>query len=158
MMRWIDLCVRSGQHLHLKRPVLLRAYGGAARHERWECIMAAIDGLFFKYGHRITSGVAEFLYDRIEADTALAPFFEGVNLAALRDHMADLLSVLTGGPDMYKGQDIGKAHADLNIDEAAFNRVAGHLVASLEQAGIAPEDAAALLEVIARQKAIVISA
>ena len=120
--------------------------------------MVAIDGLFFKYGHRITSGVAEFLYDRIEADTALAPFFEGVNLASLRDHMADLLSVLTGGPEMYKGQDIGKAHADLNIDEAAFNRVAGHLAAALDQAGIAPDDAAALLEVIAGQKANVISA
>ena len=37
-------------------------------------------------------------------DPELAPFFEGVDIEKLREHLADFLTVLTGGPDHYKGR------------------------------------------------------
>ena len=37
-----------------------------------------------KYGSRLTSGMAEFFYDRVLVDTELAPFFEGIDVEKLR--------------------------------------------------------------------------
>ena len=54
--------------------------------------------LYVKYGSRITTGISELIYDRLLADPDLAPFFVGVDVEALRDHIADFLGVVTGGP------------------------------------------------------------
>ena len=57
--------------------------------------------LYVKYGSRLTSGIAECFCDRVLADPDLAPFFDGVDVEKLREHLADFLTVLTGGPDLY---------------------------------------------------------
>ena len=62
--------------------------------------------------------------------------------------MADLLCTLTGGPDIYKGQNLADAHADYKIDSASFDRVAGHLAAALEEVGIDAEDAGLVLPLL----------
>lgn len=111
-----------------------------------------IDLLYFKYGNRLSSGVAELLYDKIEADHDLAHFFVNADFTGLREHMADLLCTLTGGPDIYKGQNLADAHADYKIDSASFDRVAGHLATALEEAGIAAEDAGLVLATVAGYK------
>lgn len=111
-----------------------------------------IDLLYFKYGNRLSSGVAELLYDKIEADPELAHFFVNTDFAGLREHMADLLCTLTGGPDTYKGQNLADAHADYKIDSASFDRVAGHLAAALEEVGIDDEDAGLVLTAVASYK------
>jgi truncated hemoglobin YjbI len=74
--------------------------------------------LYVKYGSRITTGISELVYDRLLADPDLAPFFVGVDVEALRDHMADFLGVVTGGPDIYRGRDIRDAHHSLSITNA----------------------------------------
>jgi hemoglobin len=53
--------------------------------------------LYMKYGSRVTSGLAECLYDRLLVDPELAPFFVGVDIDRLREHVAEFLTVLTGG-------------------------------------------------------------
>ena len=80
--------------------------------------------LFVKYGSRLTSGMAECVYDRVLADDELAPFFKGIDIEVLREHMADFLTVLTGGPNIYKGRDIYEAHKDFTITAAHFDAVA----------------------------------
>ena len=111
-----------------------------------------LDLLYFKYGNRLSSGVAELLYDKIEADAELAHFFVNTDFAGLREHMADLLCTITGGPDIYKGQNLADAHADYKIDSASFDRVAGHLAAALEEAGIDADDAGLVLTAVASYK------
>ena len=54
--------------------------------------------LYMKYGSRVTSGMAEYLYDRMLDDPELATFFDGVDIDWLREHVADFLSVLAGAP------------------------------------------------------------
>ena len=51
-------------------------------------------------GSRLTSGMAECFYDRVLVDPELAPFFEGIDVEKLREHLADFLTVLTGGPNL----------------------------------------------------------
>ena len=114
--------------------------------------------LYAKYGNVIASGVAEFLYDRIQKDSYLTPFFVGVNMDALTEHMGDMLCVLTGGPDIYKGQDVIAAHKDMKIDETAFNAVVGHLIKAFEDAGVEEADSALVLAELAGAKDGIITA
>ena len=114
--------------------------------------------LFVKYGSRLTSGMAECVYDRVLADDELAPFFKGIDIEVLREHMADFLTVLTGGPDIYKGRDIYEAHKDFTITAAHFDRLMQHIAAAAAELEIEPEDIAAVAAAITDLKDKVVTA
>lgn len=92
-------------------------------------------------------------YDRVLADPAVAPWFDGVDLPQLRQHQREFLTIVLGGPsrlgtaDRYRGRGLAVAHAGRAIDDDAFTRVRDHLVATLRELGVAP---AQLAEVGAR--------
>jgi len=96
--------------------------------------------LYMKYGSRVTSGMAECLYDRVLGDPELAPFFANVDIDRLRDHVADFLTVLAGGPDIYQGRDLRDAHAGYAISKDQFERVMGHIAAAATELAIEPQD------------------
>lgn len=104
--------------------------------------------LYVKYGSRLTSGMAECFYDRVVVDPELAHFFEGINMDALSEHLADFLTVLTGGPNLYKGRDLREAHKGLNITDADFNRLMTHVAAAAEELEIEPQDIATVAAAI----------
>lgn len=105
--------------------------------------------LFVTYGSRLTSGVAEVFYDLVLDDPKLSPFFDGVNIDALREHMADMLCVIAGGPNIYKGRDLKLAHADYKITRDDFARVVVHLRAALVEMQIAEPDIKDVLSAVA---------
>jgi hemoglobin len=72
---------------------------------------------------------------RITADPALAGYFAGVDLDAVRAHQVDLLVATLGGPRRYTGRDMATAHAGLHITDADFDRMLGHLNAALVDVG-----------------------
>ena len=113
--------------------------------------------LYMKYGSRVTSGMAECLYDRLLDDPELAPFFETVDIDRLREHVADFLSVLTGGPDMYRGRDMREAHRDYRITAAHFEMVMAHVAAAATELEIEPDDIAAIAAAIRGFEADVVS-
>jgi hemoglobin len=88
-------------------------------------------------GHPGIRRAVDGFYDRIAADPILAGFFVGVDQAKLRGHQVDLLAVVAGGPGRYTGRQMSAAHAGLNITNADFDRVLGHLNAALVEAGAA---------------------
>lgn len=96
--------------------------------------------LYMKYGSRVTSGMAECLYDRLLVDPELAPFFVGVDIDRLREHVAEFLTVLTGGPDIYRGRDLREAHAGYRISKDQFERVMGHIAAAATELAIEAQD------------------
>jgi hemoglobin len=104
--------------------------------------------LYMKYGSRVTSGMAECLYDRVLDDPELATFFDGVDIDRLREHVADFLSVLAGGPDIYRGRDLREAHADYRISKPHFEMVMDHIAGAATELGIEPEDIAAIAAAI----------
>ena len=91
------------------------------------------------------------LYKRVLADPLLMPYFKHLDdqdRQWLRWHMLTLLAVVTGGPSKYAGRDLHEAHADLHITEEAFDQVAWHLRATLQELGIQQEDQQAILAAV----------
>ena len=86
----------------------------------------------------ITTAVDQF-YGRVLADPSLAPYFEGTDLDKLREHQAALLIGVTGGPENYTGRSLQLAHRRLGITDEAFDKVVGHLGATLDALGVAPD-------------------
>ena len=99
------------------------------------------------------------LYLRVLADPLLMSYFKHLDdqdRQWLRWHMLTLLAVVTGGPSKYQGRDLHEAHADLHITEDAFDRVAGHLQATLQELEIQQQDQQAILAAVqARRDAVV---
>lgn len=83
-------------------------------------------------GAAIRSVVDRF-YELVLVDPVLRPYFTGVDLARLRRHQALFLSQVTGGPSEYDGREMATAHAGFAIDDAAFDKVAEHLVEALRE-------------------------
>lgn len=111
--------------------------------------------------HTLSVAVSDF-YDRVLRDAALAPFFEGVDLARLRRHQVDfLLLVLEVGPDRHTpeeelGARLEVAHADLRIDDAAFERIVDHLAGALGDVGLADVELGRALSRVERLRAHVV--
>jgi hemoglobin len=99
------------------------------------------------------------LYLRVLADPLLMAYFKHLDdqdRQWLRWHMLTLLAVVTGGPTKYAGRDLREAHADLHITEEAFDRVVGHLQATLQELEVEQEDQQAILAAVqARRDAVV---
>jgi hemoglobin len=87
----------------------------------------------------IRTAVDDF-YLRVVSDPQLAPFFEGIDLPRLRRHQTALLVQVTGGPVEYSGRELAEGHAGLGITPSDFDRVVGHLVATLTSLGVPAED------------------
>ncbi len=75
----------------------------------------------------------ENFYDRVLADPMLAPFFEGVNMRWLKGRQNAFFIQALGGPAVYKGRSMRRAHAKLPIEHRHFDQVAAHLVDALTE-------------------------
>jgi hemoglobin len=86
----------------------------------------------------VSTAVDKF-YGRVLDDPQLAPFFEGVDMDRLKSHQRAFIAAAIGGPELYRGRDMGAAHANMGITDSDFGAVVGHLVATLEELGV-PDD------------------
>jgi hemoglobin len=90
-------------------------------------------------GHDAVRLAVDRLYDRVTGDPVLAPYFAGVDIGRLARHMRPFIAAAVGGPDVYRGRDMGVAHAGLGITHAHFDRTVAHLVAVLDELGAGRE-------------------
>lgn len=90
----------------------------------------------------------DMLYTRILADPDLAHFFGGVDMPALRRHMALMLTKVLGGPDTYDGRNLTDAHRGLAITDAHYAKVGAHLIAVLEELQVPQDIVAAVTSVL----------
>jgi hemoglobin len=78
--------------------------------------------------------VVDNFYERLWADPDLQHYFTGIDREKLKQHQRQFLTfVLGGGVDAYSGESLSSAHADLNITNDAFSKVAWHLTLTLEE-------------------------
>lgn len=78
----------------------------------------------------------EDFYVRVVGDPQLAPFFADIDMAKLKGHQRAFIAAALGGPEIYAGRDLGAAHAGLDIGDADFDAVVGHLAATLTSLGV----------------------
>jgi hemoglobin len=87
-------------------------------------------------GTAAVSAAVDQFYERVVADPALAPYFDGTDMIRLKKHQRAFIAAAIGGPEPYLGRNMAEAHARLAITSADFDRVVGHLVDTLEALGV----------------------
>jgi hemoglobin len=70
------------------------------------------------------------------------------NVGRLKRHLAQFLSLTTGGPPRYEGKGIEASHADMRITNAEFDAAIGDLKASLDRLKIANAEQKELLAIL----------
>lgn len=98
---------------------------------------AADDGLYRAFGEK--AGIAALMSDftgRLKVDPKIGVYFKETKPAALAESLTDQICKLTGGPCDYEGAPMDKAHRDLEIDRAAFNRLVEVLQDAMDARGI----------------------
>ena len=98
------------------------------------------------------------MYDRILIDPELAPFFSRTNFDRLVRQQCDFVGSALGGPEVYKGRDMVKAHRRHAIGNRHFDLVAGHLAASLDALDVPADLAAEVLGVVGSLRGQVVNA
>jgi hemoglobin len=87
-------------------------------------------------GAGAVSAAVDDFYARLLADDGLASFFAATDLRRLKAHQRAFIAAALGGPEIYAGRDMAAAHAGLEISEADFDAVVGHLVDTLASLGV----------------------
>jgi len=87
-------------------------------------------------GAPAVSAAVEAFYVRVLADPSLKGFFVKIDMKRLQARQIQFFTTALGGPALYKGPDMKKAHAHLAIEQKHFDAVAGHLVATLKSLGV----------------------
>jgi len=101
------------------------------------------DSLFNRIGGEpAVNAAVELFYKKVVADPLLQRFFDGINLRQLKKKQKAFLTLAFGGPDRFNGQDLTTAHArlvNIGLGDEHFNAVAGHLLAALNELGVAED-------------------
>jgi hemoglobin len=87
-------------------------------------------------GEPVLVAVVDDFYARVLDDPQLAGFFAGANMAKLKGRQVEFFAAALGGPDLYQGASMRKAHLGRGIGQADFDKVAWHLTAALAAAGV----------------------
>jgi len=107
-------------------------------------------------GHDGIRAVVDDFYDRVLADEQLAPYFEDMDMEALRTHQVQFVSAVAGGPVEYTGADMREAHAHMDITAADFDLVGQYLQSALEDNGVPDEHVEAIMSEVVALKAPVL--
>lgn len=93
-------------------------------------------------GEAAVSATVLKMYDKILDDPELAPFFEEINVNALRHSQAAFVTYAFGGPNHYSGNGLRSAHKNAvkhGLNDHHFDKVAGHLKAAMQELSV-PEE------------------
>jgi hemoglobin len=90
-------------------------------------------------GRESVAAAVDIFYARVMEDPVLAPYFTGTDMRRQKTHMRAFLAGALGGAELYAGRDMHAAHAGLGVTHEAFNRVVGHLVATLVELDVPTE-------------------
>lgn len=111
-----------------------------------------------KYGGVTTvHSVVEKFYDRVLDEDSLADFFANTDMEALVAHQTKFISSLMGGPGQVSDRTLRDAHRPLGISETDFSLIAVILQETLEQSGVAADDVAELMGLVAAKKDLIVA-
>lgn len=104
--------------------------------------LSSTDSLYERIGgKRVVEDAVGRFYDRVFADPHLAPYFRGVTLSKLRHMQVELFTAALDGPAEYSGQALADVHAGRGIGDRQVSQFLEHLLATLNEMGLDPDDA-----------------
>jgi hemoglobin len=99
-------------------------------------------------GAAALSAAVDDFYRRVLADRELAGYFIGADVERIKAHQRMFIAAAIGGPTGYRGRPMRDAHAGLHIRDADFDRVVGHLAATLCELGVGGPTIEAIAELL----------
>lgn len=99
------------------------------------------------------------MYGRILDDDALAPFFENIDIDALRLSQSAFVTYAFGGPNHYTGKGLRHAHArpvENGLNSVHFDLVANHLKSAMQELNVPAELIAEALAIVESTRADVL--
>jgi hemoglobin len=109
-------------------------------------------------GAPAVAAAVDSLYERLLADPATAHFFTGMDMSMLRGHMRMFLTGALGGAPDRPGRDLAAAHAHLGIKGEDFDRVAGHLVDTLNSLAVPADLINQIVALVGTLRSAIVSA
>ena len=110
-------------------------------------------------GSKTVQEVINAFLRRVLADESISHFFAGTDLAHLRAHQAIFVSAMLGGPEAFKGPDIGVVHAHLEprLNDAHFDAFLKHFRASLNEVGVKDDKAEKVMSLLEAKRGAVLN-
>jgi hemoglobin len=108
-------------------------------------------------GLEAIKAVVDDFVNRVAADQRINHFFaqaikDPAEIADFKKKLVDQICQVTGGPCVYKGKDMKKAHAGMGVSGADFDALVGDLGASLDALHVNAKDKNELLGTLAPLK------
>ena len=95
---------------------------------------SADDSLYRAFGGKAgVERVIDDFYDGMLADPRTKTYFEGVSIPKLEKKLNEQFCALLGGPCVYTGRSMKRAHEGLNIDHAAFSAAVDDLKKAMDK-------------------------
>lgn len=110
--------------------------------------------------------VVDTLVSLAAADTALNFTRQGTaseweatpeNIALFKTRMVQFIGHATGGPQVYEGRDMSTAHAGMEITDAEFDRLGGHLSAALAAHDVPEEEKRELFTIVESTRSAIVA-
>ena len=90
-------------------------------------------------GGPAVAAALDAFYPKALADPRISPFFNGVDMEALKKRVSPFMVMALGGPNEYHGAGLRKTHAHLvsmGLGGAAFDAFLGHFEDVLKELGV----------------------
>lgn len=109
--------------------------------------------LYDKYGgYDTVEKIVVSFYDKVKSDDRIKDFFQETDFDKQIKHQTAFISEALGGPKVYKGLDMRKAHAKFNLNEEHFNAVGENLKLTLEEFGVDNSDIDTIMNTVVSLK------
>ncbi len=86
-------------------------------------------------GEPTVEKAVSLFYGRVLTDPDLIEFFQEVNIDQLKKHQKNFFTMALGGPNIYAGRDMRKAHEHLKLEDIHFDLIKKHLGDTLTELG-----------------------
>lgn len=118
-------------------------------------------GLFEKVGgDAAIEAAATVFYEKVMRDPLLRPFFATIDMGQQTKKLIGFMAWAFGGPDAYRGRDLGEAHARLvkeqGLTDRHFDAVMKHLKDTLVEIKIAKPQVEEALGIIEATRKVVL--
>ncbi|MBP6811804.1 MAG: group 1 truncated hemoglobin [Saprospiraceae bacterium] len=91
-------------------------------------------------GMNAVNAAVDIFYQKVLADDGINHFFTNTNMTAQSGKMKAFLAMAFGAPMAgYTGMKMREAHAHMNLTNVHFDAVAGQLIATLQELGVAQD-------------------
>ena len=115
------------------------------------------ENLYAKYGGfgKVNRIVMAF-YDRLLDSDEIGPYFDDIDMPRMIDHQTKFIASLLGGPAAFTDEQLGKAHARLDVSHVHFDELKQILHSTLSEHGVTTDDSAIVLSAIEARRAVIV--